>query len=392
MNTQNTPVHVRLWHRDFWLLSMANLLLAMAVYILVPSMPIWLLETERYSQVEVGLSMGAFAAGLFLFGPFCSWLVQRFRRNRICIYSIVAMIGSISILYYVQGLNRYYVEYWVIVLQRVLFGATFGLAQMILSSTLIIDTSESDKRTEANHSAAWFSRFAMSLGPIVGLVMFYYKNFDAVLLSSVVCASGTIILILTINFPFRSPGETVHVFSLDRFFLPAGMPLVLNLLLISVTVGMLMSLGLSDRFYGVIMAGFLLALLAQRFVFREAELKSEIVTGLILLGASILLVYTRPLPIVWYIAPLFLGMAIGIIGTRFLLFFIKLSRHCQRGTSQSTYFLGWESGIAIGIGIGYAFFLNDDKSLLLVTLALTVVALLLYNYYTHNWFLNHKNR
>jgi hypothetical protein len=222
--------------------------------------------------------------------------------------------------------------------------------------------------------------------------MFYYKNFDAVLLSSVVCASSTIILILTINFPFRSPGETVHVFSLDRFFLPAGMPLFLNLLLISVTVGMLMSLGLSDRFYGMIMAGFLLALLAQRFVFREAELKSEIVTGLILLVAVILLVYTRPLPIVWYIAPLLLGLAIGIIGTRFLLFFIKLSRHCQRGTSQSMYFLGWESGIAIGVGVGYAFFLNDDKNLLLVALALTVVALLLYNYYTHNWFMNHKNR
>ena len=392
MNTQNTPVHVRLWHRDFWLLSMANMMLAMAVYILVPSMPIWLLETERYTQVEVGISMGAFAAGLYLFGPFCSWLVQRFRRNRICIYSIVAMIGSISILYYVQGLNRYYVEFWVIVLQRVLLGATFGLAQMILSSTLIIDTSESDKRTEANHSAAWFSRFAMSLGPIVGLVMFYYKNFDAVLLSSVVCAAGTIVLILTINFPFRSPGETVHVVSLDRFFLPAGMPLFLNMMLISITVGMLMSLGLSDRFYGVIMAGFLLALLAQRFVFREAELKSEIVTGLILLGAVILLVYTRPLPIVWYIAPLLLGLAIGIIGTRFLLFFIKLSRHCQRGTSQSTYFLGWETGIALGVGVGYAFFLNDDKSLLLVALALTVVALVLYNYYTHNWFMDHKNR
>lgn len=392
MNTQNTPVHVRLWHRDFWLLSMANMMLAMAVYILVPSMPIWLLETERYTQVEVGISMGAFAVGLYVFGPFCSWLVQRFRRNRICIYSIVAMIGSISILYYVQGLNRYYVEFWVIVLQRVLLGATFGLAQMILSSTLIIDTSESDKRTEANHSAAWFSRFAMSLGPIVGLVMFYYKNFDAVLLSSVVCAAGTIVLILTINFPFRSPGETVHVVSLDRFFLPAGMPLFLNLMLISITVGMLMSLGLSDRFYGVIMAGFLLALLAQRFVFREAELKSEIVTGLILLGAVILLVYTRPLPIVWYIAPLLLGLAIGIIGTRFLLFFIKLSRHCQRGTSQSTYFLGWETGIALGVGVGYAFFLNDDKSLLLVALALTVVALVLYNYYTHNWFMDHKNR
>ena len=44
------------------------------------------------------------------------------------------------------------------------------------------------------------------------------------------------------------------------------------------------------------------------------------------------------------------------------------------------------------VEVGYAFFLNDDKNLLLVALALTVVALLLYNYYTHNWFMNHKNR
>ena len=392
MNSQNTPIHVRLWHRDFWLMSLANMLLAMSVYILVPSLPIWLMETENFSQVEVGLSMGAFAVGLYVLGIFCSWFVQRFRRNRVCIYSILAMIGSICILYYVQGLRSEFVEFWVILVQRVLLGATFGLAQMVLSSTLIIDTSESDKRTEANHSAAWFSRFAMSLGPVVGLVMFYYQNFDTVLLTSLFCAACSIVLILTVNFPFRTPSETIHLFSLDRFFLPDGMPLFLNLALVGVAVGMLMSLGLSDRFYGVIMLGFLLALLAQRFVFRDAELKSEVVTGLILLFAALLLIYTRPLPVVWYIAPVLIGLAVGIICSRFLLFFIKLSRHCKRGTSQSTYFLGWETGIALGIGVGYMFFMNDDKGLLITSMVLTVVALLVYHYYTHQWFLQHKNR
>lgn len=392
MNSQNTPIHVRLWHRDFWLMSIANMLLAMSVYILVPSMPIWLLETERFSQLEVGMAMGAFAFGLYIFGALCSWLVQRFRRNRICIYSIALMIGSISILYYVQGLRSEFVEFWVILLQRVLLGATFGLAQMILLSTLIIDTSESDKRTEANHSAAWFSRFAMSLGPIVGLVMFYYQDFDTVLLASVICDACAIVLILTVNFPFRSPSDTLHIFSLDRFFLTSGIPLYVNMLLISLVVGMIMSLGLSNRFYAVIMAGFFCALLAQRFVFRDAELKSEVVTGLIVMIAVLLMIYTRPLPIIWYLAPLLLGMSIGIIGARFLLFFIKLSRHCKRGTSQSMYFLGWESGIAIGIGIGYAFFMNDDQGLLLTAMGLTIVALLMYNYYTHGWFLKHKNR
>ena len=232
----------------------------------------------------------------------------------------------------------------------------------------------------------------MSLGPVVGLVMFWYKNFDAVLLASVTCAVCSIVLILTVNFPFRTPSDTLHIVSLDRFFLPNGIILYFNLLVIAVSIGLLMSLGLSDRFYAVIMVGFLLALLAQRFVFRDAELKSEIVTGLLMLMAVFVMIYTRPLPIVWYIAPTFLGFAVGIICSRFLLFFIKLSRHCQRGTSQSMFMLGWESGIALGIGIGYAFFMNDADNLLIVSFVLSVLALTMYNYYTHEWFLQHRNR
>lgn len=36
MYTQNTPVHVKLWHRDFWLMATANLLVTMAMYIQLP--------------------------------------------------------------------------------------------------------------------------------------------------------------------------------------------------------------------------------------------------------------------------------------------------------------------------------------------------------------------
>ena len=87
-----------------------------------------------------------------------------------------------------------------------------------------------------------------------------------------------------------------------------------------------------------------------------------------------------------------MGFAIGLICSRFLLFFIKLSRHCQRGTSQSTCFLGWESGLALGLGLGYALFPADNDSLLVTSFVLAVIALFLYNSYTHRWFLQHKNR
>ena len=391
MNTQNTPVHVRLWHRDFWLMSIANMLLSMSVYMLIPVMPVWLIETEYFTMYQTGIVMGVFAVGLFLFGCMCNYLVQHFRRNKVCIFSILLLSACVFGLYYIHGLRSQFVEVRVILLQRLLLGAFYGLAQMVLASTLIIDTSESFQRTEANHSSAWFSRLSLSLGPMVGLILFNYVGFDGVILGSIICSLASAALIMTVNIPFRSPDDGVRLFSLDRFFLPEGWPLMVNLMLITIAVGMVLSIGLSDRFYAVMMAGFLLALLAQRFVFQDAELKSEAITGLILLIAALLMIYTRPLPIVWYLSPLFIGLAVGIIGSRFLLFFIKLSRHCKRGTSQSMYMLGWESGLALGVGIGYAAFEDADPTLL-CALVLTIVALLMYHLYTHQWFLAHKNR
>ena len=54
--------------------------------------------------------------------------------------------------------------------------------------------------------------------------------------------------------------------------------------------------------------------------------------------------------------------------------------------------MGWETGIALGIGAGYIFFMNDDKHLLITSFVLAVIALVMYNYYTHQWFLENKNR
>ncbi len=389
MNTLNTPVHIKLWHREFWMLVIANLLLTMSVYVLIPVLPQWLLQTENFSTEEVGLSMGAFGLGLYLLGSQCSWLVQRYRRNVVCMWAVLALALDVALLWYIDGLRSEFVEFWIILLHRLLLGAAFGLAQMVLSSTLIIDTCESYQRTEANHSAAWFSRFALSLGPLTGLLVYHYWGFDKVLLISIGCAMFCVLLIRNVSFPFRAPEEGVHVASLDRFFLPYGYVLFINLLLVSTVMGLLLSLHLPVIFYGLMMAGFLLALLAQRFVFRDAELKSEVVSGLILTLAALLILLGYPNS---PIAPVLVGLAIGIIGARFLLFFIKLSRHCKRGTSQSTFFLAWETGLALGMTLGFTAFSQQHDELLYAGLAFTVVALLMYIFYTHTWFVQHKNR
>ena len=340
MNSQNTPVQIKLWHREFWQLAVANLFLSMSVYMLIPVLPVWLMEEENFSPVETGMSMGVFAFGLYLLGPFCSFLVQRYRRNMVYHWAILALVACLGCLWYIDTLKSEFVEFWLILLQRLVLGAAFGLAQMVLSSTLVIDTCESYQRTEANHSASWFGRFALSLGPLAGIIILRLWDVDTVIMVAMGCAAFALVLISLVEFPFRAPEEHTHLFSNDRFMLGQGWILFINLLLITLALGMML-VQMDIVAYGMLMVGFLLALLAQRFMFRDAELKSEVVTGLILLIAAQLIMLTQHTEAASYISSAFTGMATGIIGSRFLLFFIKLSRHCQRGTSQSTFLFSW---------------------------------------------------
>ena len=59
---------------DFWLLAISEFLLSMSVYLLLPTMPLWLAGNQNLSAAESGLVMGAFGAGLFVLGFFVSFL------------------------------------------------------------------------------------------------------------------------------------------------------------------------------------------------------------------------------------------------------------------------------------------------------------------------------
>lgn len=398
MNTQNTPVHIRLWHKHFWFLALAYLLMSVAVYAFVPVLPAGLAGIHGLSACGLALSFAAFGGGMLLSGGFCNYLVQRYRRNKVCVVSIAMMVLVLSIHYYIVA-ERIVVPLWVPVALRLALGAAFGLAQMVLSGVLVIDVCESYNRTEANYCMSWFYRLGLSLGPLVGIMIAMTESFSAVLLFSVVCLFISVILILSVYFPFRAPDDNVRVLGLDRFFLPNGWLLALNLMLFSLAVGMVLSVMRSVEFYSMLATGFLMSLLAQRIVFADAELKSEVICGMLLVGAALLIQITRNLPVVAYIMPVMLGLGIGLVSGRFLLFFVKLSRHCQRGTSQSTYNISWEIGLWSGLAIGYIFAdadfragADEGETVFNWALILMIIALALYNFVTHKWYLSNKNR
>ena len=400
MNTQDTPVHLRLWHRDFWCLSLANMLISTVVYgqiFLAQS----IVDKAHLTHDVAAKGWGAYGVGLFALGVFVSYLVQRYKRRRVCILAMIGILVAIGGMTFIPSMPM---EMRAILLltSRFAVGMFFGLAQMVLSSTLVIDICESYQRTEANYVVAWFGRLAVAIGPFSAILIHQYFGCDVLSWTTIVLGIFAVILVHAVNIPFRLPSENIKLFSIDRFILLKSWMLFVNLFLVSVAVGIVVALHWYDAFFfAAMMVGFFLAVLAEKIVFANAELKSEAVAGMLLLGFALLMMWTGQ-DTSGITSAICVGLGAGLLGSRFLLFFIKLRDHCQRGTSQSSCFLSWESGMALGLAIGVGCFCNDvatpynvgnhHSTVLLVALAFVIAALAMYVGFTHKWYMKHKNR
>ena len=222
-----------------------------------------------------------------------------------------------------------------------------------------------------------------------------------------VLALVALVLVSRVKFPFKAPSENVSLISSDRFFLPQGFPLFVNIVCIMVIPGFYLSLPHSLTVYAMFFCGLFLALVAEKYVFADAELKSQVIVGLILMSAAEFVSLSDQSFAEEMLLPALLALGVGVIGSRFLLFYIKLAKHCQRGTSMSSFFLAWELGLSLGIGLG--FWLIKDvyqkspdvdmailnpvhEELLYPAFGLTVVSLLMYNFLVHPWYMKHRNR
>lgn len=387
-----TPVHSRLWHRDFWLLAIASFLLTMPMYMLIPLLPSWLEQRTDLSYMQVGIVMLAWGAGLFAFGPICNYLIQRCRRRMVYVYSALGVSVALFVFFlFEQNVDGWTLPWYAWAALRFMLGALFSLALMVLLSSLIIDVSESAYRTDANYAMVWFGRFPLVLGPLVALQL--YRFFDIATISIIMSSMALLsaLLVCLIRLPFKAPDDTFRVFSTDRFLLRENPLCFINLMLFTAFFGMLLFWLLDAVMYAMMMVGFYLAILMGKAFLSSPLRRLDMYLSFALSSLAFLLPVILLSEWVWnYISPVLLGCVAGLVCNRFMFIFLNISHHCQRGTSQSTFFLSWESGIALGVFL--TFVAADKESVLLIALSLLALAFLLYFTFTRRWYEHHQNR
>ena len=378
MENQCTPTYSTLWNKGFLALMTADLLLCVSCYMSIPFLPHTLAQIHADSTPHAAVAIIAFVVGMFASGCFCSWLIQRFRRNTVFLVSALLFgllqVGFLSLEESVLPIPKHL---FTALLYCTLFiaGAAFGLAKRTLSCTLLIDKAESHHRTEANQLAATMSRLAIAVGP---LLFFFLRDSIAPWWRHTLCIAliiMTLLLVLTQKFPFRAPEDDTKVISTDRFFLPQGWKVFVGISCTTLSFGIIMPLQTNASFYIFLLLGFFFSLGLQHYLSASSGKRSFIIGDLLVLTASAMLVFPLSHYFFTFIAALILGVGLGTACSCQLSRLLCLCNHCQRSTAVSTYFLACDGGFFLGLAISFLFPREPQQAAIAIT-ALCCIAII----------------
>jgi len=324
----------------------------------VPLLPVQLTGRLGIALTQTGIIYLLFLLGMIVISPFMHYLVDVYKRKYLCFWSYLTILLMISIY---PVLSNSFEMYLVPFIQ----GIAFGIASSTFI-TLSIDVLSSENRSRGNIRFRWFARLGMVLGIAAGSLIFTNYGFHPVILVSNIVGLLGALLLLLIRIPFRAP-IGVKLFTLDRFFLPQGWFLFLNMLMVSVSVGLLLPLIYSKvtdilllknwdiPYFTIVAVGYLLTLFAAKYLFQKHNKWRKTLAGMLAMLISFCLLILFDFPLVLCLSGLLLGAGLGFIGPVFMWMFIGMADHCERATANYTYQLSWETGLAAGIALSCYF-------------------------------------
>ena len=371
---------------NFWRMCTANLLLFISVYMLFPLLPFVMGEQLGVSVGQAGSMFLVFVVAMFAVGPFHAYLVDAYKRKYVCMFAAALMVVATIGYAFVTNLTE-------LILLSTVQGLAFGIGTTA-GITLAIDITNSTLRSAGNVSFSWMARMGMIAGIILGVWLYQSQSFQTLLTVSVITGAVGILMLSGVYVPFRAPIVT-KLYSFDRFLLLRGWVPAINLILITFIPGLLVPMvhpflndfvlgntGIPVPFFVGTALGYIVSLFFARLFFLKEKTLRLVIIGL---GLEIVAMSLLNTDISIGISSVLLGLGLGFILPEFLVMFVKLSHHCQRGTANTTHLLATEIGISLGIVTACYMELDTDKMLhtgqIVASIALLFFVLITYPYY-----------
>lgn len=341
----------KLWTLNFINACIANFLMGFSFYLLIPTLPFFIIEQFQATEAIVGVVLSSYIIAALAVRPLSGYLVDSFSRKGVYIVSFAFFISLYFGYLFVASI------FFLIVL-RVLHGFTWSTITTS-GSTLAIDIIPASRRGEGVGYFGLSTNLSMALGPLAGLFLHDHYPFDYIFYASIVSCSIGLLAAAFIKTPPRAVVHHHKAFSLDRFILVKSIPIGINCMLIAIPYGMLLSFAaLYGKEIHVASTGMFFTYMAIGIggsrIFSGKLIDNGKIHFVSLLGAFVLTVSFSLYAfsnsaLLYFVSAFVIGIGYGILFPAYLYLFINMAHHNQRGTANSTYFTSFDLGVGIGM-------------------------------------------
>lgn len=346
-----------LWNSQYWKVMVSNFMLFFAFYLLTPLLPLYLDSEFAADKDTIGIVLSGYVVATFLIRPFSGFMVDSFNRKTVlmvCFFTFflcfAGYLGASTLLMFA--------------IVRTMHGIPFGAAT-VANSTVAIDVLPSSRRAEGIGYYGLSNNLAMAIAPSAGIYLYKYTgSFEILFWISLIIAFIGFLCSSTVKIPRKILRKSRPHMDLDHFFLTRAWLMAINICLFGLCWGVMSNyvalfgqqeLGITDGtgiFFAILSVGLVLSRLTGHKALRQGRMTSNCTQGVMLSLAGYVLFALTLNEYTYYASALLIGLGNGRMYPAFLNMFVRVARHDQRGTANSSILISWDFGMGLGILLG----------------------------------------
>lgn len=347
----------KIWTKDFILMCIVSLFLSIAFYFLIPTLPGYFAYLLKADNTDIGIILSIYTISALLIRPVTGYAIDRYGRKMIYLVSFFIfslMFGG----YAIAGTFLFFL------ILRFIHGFLWGITTTT-SSTIIVDIVPYQRRGEGLGYYGLAMTISMALGPFLSVIIVGKSmNYEALFISSIILGVTGVILAMFIRYPETNNIKNVRSFSLSSLFEKKSIILSLNILILMISYGGLISfitlygkeIGVDypGNFFILFAAGILISRMTSGKIFDLHGPSIIVPLGIILLIAGFPVLALAKNITGYFLSAFILGMGVGIIFPTSQAITNNLVEKERRGVANSTLFTAYDLGIGMGMFvIGY---------------------------------------
>lgn len=377
----------KLWTRDFIFLALANLLMAISFYFMLPILPVYLVDKLGATKGEIGVILAFYTIAALVIRLFAGWALDAYSRK--AIYLSAYVLFSLIFIGYPVAFTVFQ-----FIIIRFLHGLTWGTLTTS-GSTISVDLIPPSRRGEGIGFFGLSMTIGMALGPMIAILITGESDYYRLFISAIIITFLGLILAQTVKIPSIKSHVPARTLNLKGLIEKSAIPISINMLLVMFTYGGVISfislygkeIGINNSgpFFLILSLGIGLSRIGSGKIFDKNGPQKITIMGMIFLiiGFPLLAFFDNPLG--FHLSAVVLGLGFGVIMPTYQAMINNLVSPNRRGAANSTFFTAFDLGIGFGmVGTGILSDKLGFSTTFLISSVIIFLALLFFLFISFN--------